>query len=136
MEGGETIKKGPDTVELSRLGSSPLTVDRTVRVKVSMLLYKALYEWSKLNNIRYWYLVSTEKFLGALRKKMKISIPHIGKTFTTDYGEEYYAALIDLRQAEKEMGWFRLWLFKTFLRPQKTAADVKIPHLLNAIDTK
>ncbi|GEM_PF-3155740 len=130
MEGAEPIKKGPDTMEISRLGCSPHIVDRTMRVRVSMLLYKAIYEWSRENKIRYWYLVSTEKYLGALRDKLKIPIPRLGKTFNTDYDEEYYAALIDLEEAERSMGRVRLWLFRKFLIPQKTATTIKIPHLL------
>ncbi|OHB25956.1 MAG: hypothetical protein A2542_01055 [Parcubacteria group bacterium RIFOXYD2_FULL_52_8] len=119
MEGAKPIQKGEDTVELSRLGCSPSIIDRTVRTKVSMALYKLLYEWSRENGIRYWYLVSTEAYLGAIRKKLGIPVAQIGKTFATEQGEEYYAAVIDLRAAERALGVFKLLLFRSFLRPKR-----------------
>ncbi len=62
------IRKGRDTAEVTRFiagrgipGHGPYTSH------IAALIYKALYQWSLRNDIRYLYFVVNKKFLRALR---------------------------------------------------------------------
>jgi len=114
---GKSLKHtGPDTVELSRLGTLPSLEDKKTRRIVAMCLYKLLYEWSLKNGVRYWYLVTTERYLKSLQNHLRIPIEKIGGEHNTEDGELYSAALIDLDLARKSMGLMRYIFFRWLLK--------------------
>jgi len=108
--------RGQAAVELSRLGILPSMEDKKKSRRVAMLLYRGLYEWSLRNAVRYWYLVSTERYISSLRRRLRIPVTQLGKTLETDDGERYHAAMIDLKEARRSMGLIRYIAFRWFLR--------------------
>lgn len=61
------IRKEADTAEVSRLTVSPFLKQAGVSpAQVAKILYKGIYHWSVINQVRYLYLVVEKKFWKAL----------------------------------------------------------------------
>lgn len=62
------VRKAPDTVELTRFAVDPLAAQIPgLSQKLSLLLYKGLYHWCLLNEVRYSYLVVEKYFFRAIQ---------------------------------------------------------------------
>ena len=99
------IRKGYDTVEISRLCLAPeiRKNDLSFHYKpynLSLLLYKSVYHWCIRNNIRYTYLVVGRPFLRLL-KMQGFPCKAIGEPTKMPDGFMTVAAIMDLREFEK-----------------------------------
>lgn len=61
------IRKAPDTVEITRLAIDPMLNDKGLSTRLMQVLFKAVYQWSMQNDIRYLYMVVEKRFLRGLR---------------------------------------------------------------------
>ncbi|MHB8253557.1 MAG: acyl-homoserine-lactone synthase [Acidiferrobacter sp.] len=62
------IRKHNDTAEVTRLTTRPGIDGHHKAVPVSCLLYKAIYRWSCMYNVRYLYMVVETRYLRTLRR--------------------------------------------------------------------
>ncbi len=61
------IRKASDTVEITRLAIDPTQTDKGLSTRLMQVLFKAVYQWSLHNDIRYLYMVVEKRFLRGLR---------------------------------------------------------------------
>lgn len=61
------IRKASDTVEITRLAIDPMQTDKGLSTRLMQVLFKAVYQWSMQNDIRYLYMVVEKRFLRGLR---------------------------------------------------------------------
>ncbi len=64
---GYSIRKERDTAEITRLALDPSIQDKGLSSRMMLLLLKAAYQWTVINDIRYLYLVVEKRFLRVLR---------------------------------------------------------------------
>jgi len=64
---GCKIRKERDTAEITRLTLDPTLTDRGLSNRLMQVLFKGVYQWSMLNEIRFLYMVVEKRFLRALR---------------------------------------------------------------------
>ncbi|VVM05726.1 acyl-homoserine-lactone synthase [Methylacidimicrobium tartarophylax] len=63
-----SVRKAPDTIELTRFAVDPEAVQtRGLSQKLSLLLYKGLYQWCHCNAVRYAYLAVEKYFFRAIQ---------------------------------------------------------------------
>ncbi len=62
-----TIRKEPDTAEITRLAVNPDIRDPKLSSRVLLGVLKGIYQWAVENEIRYYYLEVEHRFLRALR---------------------------------------------------------------------
>lgn len=62
-----TIRKEPDTAEITRLAVNPDIRDSKLSSRVMLGILKGIYQWAVENEIRYYYLEVEHRFLRALR---------------------------------------------------------------------
>ncbi len=63
-----SVRKSPDTVELTRFAVDPSAAQtRGLSQRLSLLLYKGLCHWGQLNAVRYAYLVVEKYFFRAIQ---------------------------------------------------------------------
>ncbi|MBS0181585.1 MAG: GNAT family N-acetyltransferase [Nitrospira sp.] len=62
-----TIRKEPDTAEITRLAVNPDIRDSNLSSRVMLGILKGIYQWAVENEIRYYYLEVEHRFLRALR---------------------------------------------------------------------
>jgi len=61
------IRKASDTVEITRLAIDPTQANTGLSPRLMQVLFKAVYQWSMRNDIRYLYMVVEKRFLRGLR---------------------------------------------------------------------
>lgn len=61
------IRKASDTAEITRLAIDPAQIDKGLSTRLMQVLFKAVYQWSIHNDIRYLYMVVEKRFLRGLR---------------------------------------------------------------------
>ena len=93
------IQKGINTAEVTRLGISKLMRKKSKRRAV-MAIYKGIYLWSILNDIRYLYLVAEKKMFRAFTIT-GFPCKRIGPVIKLKGGVESLAAKLDWREFEK-----------------------------------
>lgn len=92
---GYQIRKGPDTVEISRLAVAPDTErNGQSRAHFSILL-KGLYQWSIINSVRYAYMEVEKRFLRVLHALGFPCVPIGPFTSLPPAGAESVAAILD-----------------------------------------
>ena len=62
-----TIRKEPDTMEITRLAVDPTISGKGLSSRLMVLLFKAMYQWCLANDIRYCYLEVEQYFLRIIR---------------------------------------------------------------------
>jgi N-acyl-L-homoserine lactone synthetase len=62
-----TIRKAPDTAEITRLAVDPDIRDAKLSTRTMLAVLKGVYQWAVENEIRYYYLEVEHRFLRALR---------------------------------------------------------------------
>jgi acyl homoserine lactone synthase len=62
-----TIRKSPDTAEITRLAVDPDIRDAKLSTRTMLAVLKGVYQWAVENEIRYYYLEVEHRFLRALR---------------------------------------------------------------------
>jgi len=93
------IRKEKDTVEISRLAvKKELRGRQESATKISMLLYKIMYQWAVKNGVRYWYMVVETDYLKVLQ--MFFPCKSIGPVKEYQPNVSSVAALLDIREAE------------------------------------
>jgi len=93
------IREEKDAVEISRLAvKSDTRGNQGNSAKVSMLLYKAMYQWAIRNGVRYWYMVVETKFLKSLQAFFPCKVISTTKEYQPNVSS--VAALLDIREAE------------------------------------
>ena len=93
------IQKGINTAEITRLGISKLMRRKSKRQAV-MAIYKGIYLWSILNDVRYLYLVVEKKTFRAFTIT-GFPCKRIGPVIKLKGGVESLAAKLDWREFEK-----------------------------------
>lgn len=93
-----TLRRGKDTVEISRL-----LIDQPFRYTndseiIKMLLFKTIYHWSLKNRIRFWYMSIEVEYLKSIQKIFPCK--QIGEIKFYQPGTASTVALLDLREAE------------------------------------
>ncbi|MEW6618379.1 MAG: acyl-homoserine-lactone synthase [bacterium] len=104
IEPGYHIRKENDTVEISRLSVAPEARGKILSHNfnfyyVSFLLYKGIYLWSIIHNIKYFYIVVELKFYRLLRI-MGFSCRAIGKPEVMEDRVIAIAAILSRRDFE------------------------------------
>ncbi|MFW5853064.1 MAG: acyl-homoserine-lactone synthase [Patescibacteria group bacterium] len=116
LDENHTIIKNK-AIEISRLGvKSEIKDNPKLKKRVVMLLYKTLYKWASENDIRYFYFVSTEKFLNSLDSRFSIPIHLFKKIASAPNCPKYRAALIDLKESEKIVQKFKIAIYNFFTK--------------------
>jgi hypothetical protein len=85
-------------IEVSRLAFDPEVANSRLRRRIVFLLHYLLYRWMQRNHLRYVYLVSTHKFITALRRTRGVPVTTFGRTAMTHDKESYQAAFIDMQE--------------------------------------
>lgn len=67
LPAGHTIRKHPDTAEITRLAIDPAIRDKGMSAKVMLAVLKGIYQWAVENDVRYYYLEVEHRFLRVLR---------------------------------------------------------------------
>ena len=62
-----TLRKEPDTTEITRLTVDPTIRERGLSSRMMLAMFKGIYQWSRLNQVRYCYMVVEKRFLRVLR---------------------------------------------------------------------
>ncbi len=110
------IKKGADTVEVTRLATRRGSRSPRSSLPISCLLYKAIYHWSCRNGIRFLYLVVETAYLRTLRQWGFACSP-VGPARILGCGEPCVAALLDWHafraQAQVRPSLFTNWLMES-----------------------
>lgn len=123
---GYTIRKTPDTVEVSRLCVAPeARRDRLVASfgvgSLSLLLYKGVYQWSLRHAVRFLYLVVETKIYRLLRSQ-GFPCEAIGNPVSMPDGVSAVAALLDWNKFEERTREVRPDLFHWFVSDQSDPA--------------
>ncbi len=110
---GYRVRKGPDTVEVTRLTTRPQPPRALGAPPIASLLYKAIYRWSRARGVRFLYIVVESRFLRHLRHRGLPCIP-LGPPYRFGEGPPVVAALLDRalfeRQADANPTPFCEWL--------------------------
>lgn len=108
------------------LGGKQLPLDREHSVEISRLcvrtglpntrkivegLYKAMYQWSKINDKKYWYIVVEEKYLRVLQRQC-FPFKQIGPGYEWKKGVLSVPAVLDQEELEKVLSIKRSKFFK------------------------
>ena len=64
---GYSIRKEPDTAEITRLTVHPDIHDARLSTRILLGVLKGIYQWAVENEVRYYYLEVEHRFLRALR---------------------------------------------------------------------
>jgi acyl homoserine lactone synthase len=96
-----TIRKNKDPFEVTRFGIKK-SVRNKVKGKASLALYKGLYLWSLLNDMRYMYIVVDRMMMFNLKIK-GIPCKKLGNIKINPDGCRSMSAIIDLREFEEKM---------------------------------
>ncbi len=67
LPSGYTMRKEPDTAEITRLAIDPDIQDPRLSTRMMLAVLKGIYQWAVENRIRYYYLEVEHRFLRALR---------------------------------------------------------------------
>ncbi|HSA62891.1 MAG TPA: GNAT family N-acetyltransferase [Nitrospiraceae bacterium] len=67
LPGEYSIRKDPDTAEITRLAVDPDIRDARLSSRIMLAVLKGVYQWAVENDIRYYYLEVEHRFLRALR---------------------------------------------------------------------
>lgn len=67
LPAGCRLRKTPDSSEVTRLSTVAFRDRRAASRRLAMLAYKALYQWSLLNDVRYAYFVVEKTYFRCLR---------------------------------------------------------------------
>ena len=102
------IQKGINTAEVTRLGIRKLMRKKSKRQAV-MAIYKGIYLWSILNDIRYLYLVVEKRMFRAFTIT-GFPCKRIGPVIKLNGGVESVAATLDWREFEKTSKLFSYFL--------------------------
>jgi N-acyl-L-homoserine lactone synthetase len=116
------------------LGNEELCLDKEHSVEISRLciktglqnsaqitkgLYKAMYQWSKINNKTYWYIVVEMKYFLLLLRQC-FPFKQIGPGYEYEEGILSVPAVLDLGEADKVLAAkrpkFLTWLTESHLR--------------------
>ena len=93
-----SLTKAPNVIEVSRLAFDPDVANFQLRRRIVFLLHYLLYRWMQRNELRYVYLVSTHKFITALRRTRGVTVRTFGRAAMTHDRESYQAAFIDMQE--------------------------------------
>jgi len=102
------IQKDINTAEVTRLGIRKLMRKKSKRQAV-MAIYKGIYLWSILNDVRYLYLVAEKRMFRAFTIT-GFPCKRIGPVITLNGGVESLAAKLDWREFEKTSKLFSYFL--------------------------
>lgn len=98
---GVDLRKRLDALEISRLSLSENLI-RTPKGRCAQtFLYRAIYRWSRIHGVRYWYIVVGQKYYDRL--KSDFGFQQIGNAYCFEEGFPVVAALIDFRHAEEHL---------------------------------
>ncbi len=64
---GYRLRKEPDTVEITRLTVDQSIHDKGLSSRMMLALFKGVYQWSIINEVRFLYMVVEKRFLRVLR---------------------------------------------------------------------
>ncbi|MGQ0812574.1 MAG: acyl-homoserine-lactone synthase [Nitrospiraceae bacterium] len=64
---GHHIRKERDTVEITRLTVDPRLSEKGLSSRLMTVLFKGVYQWSVVNEIRFLYMVVEKRFLRVLK---------------------------------------------------------------------
>lgn len=95
------LRKNSDTIEVTRFGVKK-SVRKEIKGTASLALYKGLYLWSLLNNVRYMYIVVDRIMMFNLKFK-GIPCRRLGRVKKNPDGCRSMGAIIDLREFEEKM---------------------------------
>lgn len=134
------IRKEADTAEVSRLTVSPFLKHTGVSpAQVAKILYKGIYHWSVINQVRYLYLVVEKKFWKAL---LLCGFPckPVGEIQCLPPAKvQSVAAILDLEQfrysGALERPQFLYWLSEHLPSPTLWPAQWRDRGLMNEVST-
>ena len=101
IDPGYCIRKENDTVEASRFAVARNLRGKGEGFRVIALLVRSLYQWAKLNKVRYIYAVSVSDYLGFLCGYFTCIKP-IGPNHEYQAGISSSAVILDLEQLDLE----------------------------------
>jgi acyl homoserine lactone synthase len=102
LPAGYTIRKNPDTAEITRLAIDPEIYDKGLSTRILLTVLKGIYQWAVENNIRYYYLEVEQRFLRILRA-LGFPCEQIGEAIALPPAEApSVAALYDMVRFDEE----------------------------------
>jgi len=67
LTGATPVRKERDAAEITRLTVDPMIQEKGLSSRMMLAIFKGIYQWSLLNEVRYCYMVVEKRFLRVLR---------------------------------------------------------------------
>lgn len=68
LVGTHRVRKQTDTAEITRLAVDPSIVDRGLSARLMKTIFKGMYQWCLLHNVRYTYMVVEHRLLRVVQR--------------------------------------------------------------------
>lgn len=68
LVGNHPVRKETDTVEITRLAVDPSIVDRGLSARLMKTIFKGMYQWCLLHDVRYTYMVVEHRLLRVVQR--------------------------------------------------------------------
>ena len=66
--GGHQVRKETDTAEITRLAIDPAITDRGLSSRLMKTIFKGMYQWCLLHEVRYTYMVVEHRLLRVVQR--------------------------------------------------------------------
>lgn len=68
LVGSHPVRKETDTAEITRLAVDPAIADRGLSARLMKTIFKGMYQWCLLHNVRYTYMVVEHRLLRVVQR--------------------------------------------------------------------
>ncbi len=68
LMGSHRVRKETDTAEITRLAIEPAIADRGLSARLMKVLFKGMYQWCLLHDVRYTYMVVEHRLLRVVQR--------------------------------------------------------------------
>lgn len=68
LVGNHRVRKETDTAEITRLAVDPEIADRGLSARLMKVIFKGMYQWCLLHNVRYTYMVVEHRLLRVVQR--------------------------------------------------------------------
>ncbi len=68
LVGNHCVRKETDTAEITRLAVDPAIADRGLSARLMKMIFKGMYQWCLLHNVRYTYMVVEHRLLRVVQR--------------------------------------------------------------------
>lgn len=68
LVGSHQVRKETDTAEITRLAVDPMIADRGLSARLMKVIFKGMYQWCLLHDVRYTYMVVEHRLLRVVQR--------------------------------------------------------------------